>query len=181
MRNVVNGLVAGVARLWSKGCLGKGAVVFGALIILGICSAILGGGNRGAQTGQTPGQQAPTAAPQLAAVVPTEPPAPTDAPRPTRAPKPTATTAPTDTPEPTKPPAQATAAPEVFTKPDGVPPVSKLECPPNYPIKGNVNSKGEHIYHLPHGDSSYSRTTPVRCYATAADAEGAGYRAPKNN
>jgi len=166
MRSVLNG----IARLWSKGCLGKGAVVFGALVILGMCSAILGGGNRNAQTTQTPAQQAPTAAPQLAASGATEPPAPTDAPRPTATPKPTQTLVPTFTPEPT-----------ITVKPhnvNGVPPLNKDNCPPDYPVKGNIGSNGK-IYHVK-GASSYGGTDPEICFATAADAEAAGFRRPAN-
>ncbi len=45
-------------------------------------------------------------------------------------------------------------------------------CPSTHPIKGNASSK---IYHL-RGDDYYSRTTPEDCFATEADAQGAGYR-----
>lgn len=51
-------------------------------------------------------------------------------------------------------------------------------CPTGYPIKGNIRSDGVKIYHPP-GDPSYERTRPERCFATAADAEAAGFRAPR--
>jgi hypothetical protein len=51
------------------------------------------------------------------------------------------------------------------------------DCPADSPVKGNINRKGEHIYHVP-GDSSYSRTKPEECFASASDAAAAGYRAP---
>ncbi len=50
-------------------------------------------------------------------------------------------------------------------------------CPADSPVKGNINRKGEHIYHVP-GDSSYSRTKPEECFASASDAAAAGYRSP---
>jgi hypothetical protein len=46
------------------------------------------------------------------------------------------------------------------------------------PVKGNIGSNGN-IYHMP-GWRSYNQTKPERCFATAADAEAAGVRAPKN-
>ncbi|MFN8591717.1 MAG: hypothetical protein U0031_09690 [Thermomicrobiales bacterium] len=45
-------------------------------------------------------------------------------------------------------------------------------CPEAYPIKGNASS---HIYHEP-GQSSYAVTIPEFCFASAAEAEAAGYR-----
>ena len=51
-----------------------------------------------------------------------------------------------------------------------------VECPPGYPIKGNASSQ---IFHEPAG-ASYDRTIPELCFATAADAEAAGYRAAKS-
>jgi NAD(P) transhydrogenase subunit alpha len=50
------------------------------------------------------------------------------------------------------------------------------DCPPDYPIKGNASSQ---IYHEP-GGGSYEQTIPEFCFATAADAEAAGYRAARN-
>ncbi|MGZ0220635.1 MAG: sunset domain-containing protein [Acidimicrobiales bacterium] len=48
-------------------------------------------------------------------------------------------------------------------------------CPVSHPIKGNDGSK---IFHVP-GGSSYDRTAPERCYASAEDAEADGYRQAK--
>ena len=49
------------------------------------------------------------------------------------------------------------------------------ECPTDYPIKGNAGSM---IYHAP-GRASYQATISEWCFATAEDAENAGFRAPK--
>lgn len=49
-------------------------------------------------------------------------------------------------------------------------------CPEGYPVKGNLSSSGERIYHVP-GGQAYQRTDPEACFATAADAQAAGYRA----
>lgn len=48
-------------------------------------------------------------------------------------------------------------------------------CPVAAPIK--VSKSG--IYHQPSGDSSYARTKAVNCFASAAAAQAAGYRAPR--
>ncbi|HEV8601488.1 MAG TPA: hypothetical protein VGQ87_02710 [Patescibacteria group bacterium] len=42
-------------------------------------------------------------------------------------------------------------------------------------IKGNINSKGEKIYHMP-GGSFYDRTNPEQCFVTEAEAKAAGFR-----
>lgn len=42
-------------------------------------------------------------------------------------------------------------------------------------IKGNINSKGDRIYHMPNG-SFYNRTDPEVCFATEAEAKSAGFR-----
>lgn len=47
-------------------------------------------------------------------------------------------------------------------------------CPASAPVK--VSRSG--VYHLPTGDSNYGRTKAVNCFATAAAAQAAGYRAP---
>jgi NAD(P) transhydrogenase subunit alpha len=47
------------------------------------------------------------------------------------------------------------------------------ECPAAFPIKGNADSG---IYHEPES-STYARTIPELCFATADDAEAAGFRA----
>ena len=49
------------------------------------------------------------------------------------------------------------------------------DCPEGYAVKGNASSR---IYHVP-GGNSYGRTIPEICFATAEDAETAGFRAAK--
>lgn len=51
-------------------------------------------------------------------------------------------------------------------------------CPPERPIKGNINRDGERIYHAP-DSPSYGGVIPERCFASAAEAEAAGFRAPR--
>ncbi len=53
-----------------------------------------------------------------------------------------------------------------------VAPISEDDCPPNAPIKGNQSG----LYHVPDG-AYYDVTNPEECFATAADAEAAGYEA----
>jgi hypothetical protein len=50
-------------------------------------------------------------------------------------------------------------------------------CLSEYPIKGNINSRGEYIYHRPTGQF-YSRTNAKVCFATESDAQNAGFRPP---
>lgn len=45
-------------------------------------------------------------------------------------------------------------------------------------IKGNRNSKGERIYHLP-GGQYYHRVTPVETFSSEEEAQGKGYRKSK--
>lgn len=47
-----------------------------------------------------------------------------------------------------------------------------------YPIKANVNSKGEKIYHTPQGRLYYS-VKPVDYFKSEKQAEKAGYRKSK--
>ena len=54
-------------------------------------------------------------------------------------------------------------------------PAGTRDCPPDYPIKGNEPTK---IYHVP-GSALYDRTGPEVCFRTVADAEAAGFDAPK--
>ena len=49
------------------------------------------------------------------------------------------------------------------------------DCPPDYPIKGNADSR---IYHRP-GDASYAATIAELCFASAEDAEAEGFRPRK--
>jgi len=46
-------------------------------------------------------------------------------------------------------------------------------------IKGNVNRDGEKIYHMP-GDPAYERTKAEQMFATAEEAEAAGFRRAGN-
>ena len=63
-----------------------------------------------------------------------------------------------------------------------VPPLDVNNCPDTHPIKGNKSGRqasrpADPIYHVP--DSRYYLATdPEECFATAEDAEAAGYRAP---
>lgn len=58
-------------------------------------------------------------------------------------------------------------------------PVSQPATPPEGKlIKGNINAKGEKIYHVP-GSANYDRTNPEEWFATEEEAQEAGYRAPK--
>ncbi len=45
-------------------------------------------------------------------------------------------------------------------------------------IKGNINRKGEKIYHVP-GGQFYNKTIPERWFFTEADAQAAGFRRAK--
>lgn len=60
----------------------------------------------------------------------------------------------------------------------GAVPSTGSACPANAPIKGNINNKGEKIYHRP-GQQAYEKTKPEACYATPAAAEADGFRAAK--
>lgn len=51
----------------------------------------------------------------------------------------------------------------------------QTSCPPEFPIKGNANSR---IYHVP-GSRMYDPTIPEICFATEEAAVARGYRAPK--
>ena len=54
------------------------------------------------------------------------------------------------------------------------PPNPDGSCPPSAPVK--VSKSG--IYHIP-GERDYAKTHAQSCFASAQDAEAAGYRAPK--
>lgn len=58
-------------------------------------------------------------------------------------------------------------------EPAVVPPT--VEATPECVVKGNINARGEKIYHLP-GDPNYVRTKAEECFPDAASAEAAGYR-----
>jgi micrococcal nuclease len=59
---------------------------------------------------------------------------------------------------------------------DGTATPSRHDCPGSLPIKGNINSRGDRIYHTP-DSPSYAQVVPEQCFATPADAEAAGFRA----
>lgn len=59
---------------------------------------------------------------------------------------------------------------------NSVPGTGTAACPDGYPVKGNASSR---IFHLP-GESSYDRTVPEICFATAEDATAAGFRPRKH-
>jgi hypothetical protein len=49
------------------------------------------------------------------------------------------------------------------------------DAEPERRVKGNVRHDGEKIYHLP-GDPAYERTNAEQTFATAEEAEAAGFR-----
>lgn len=51
-------------------------------------------------------------------------------------------------------------------------------CPGNAPIKGNINNKGESIYHEAKS-SGYKAVKAEICFKDVATAQKAGFRAPK--
>ncbi len=63
---------------------------------------------------------------------------------------------------------------EPATQP-GVDPISVDDCPADAPIKGNISEDDEQIFHQA-SDDFYDRTNPEICFATAADAEAAGFQ-----
>lgn len=66
-------------------------------------------------------------------------------------------------------------APASVGQPAGAVAPSGWSCPASSPIKGNQGSNGK-IYHVP-GGAYYEKTNPEECFATAAAAQAAGYRA----
>lgn len=54
-------------------------------------------------------------------------------------------------------------------------PVQAVSAPSTGKIKGNINSKGEKIYHVP-GGQFYDQTDPEEWFSTIEEAEAAGYR-----
>ena len=88
--------------------------------------------------------------------------------------KPPPRAAPQSTPSPEPQSEEGTVATPL---PEGqfVPSDGAHDCPPEFPIKGNANSR---IYHLP-GGGSYNATIPNICFASEEAAEAAGFRPPK--
>jgi len=54
-------------------------------------------------------------------------------------------------------------------------PVDRFPCPEDLPIKGNLRTSGERIYHVPSGQY-YGVTNPHECFSTEEQARAAGYR-----
>lgn len=52
------------------------------------------------------------------------------------------------------------------------------DCPSSVPVKGNLNKKGNKIYHEAK-ESGYQQVKPEICFADVATAQKAGFRAPK--
>ena len=196
---IVSGFLSAIGRLWARGCLGKGIVIFCVLLVLGMCGSILGGNRTPPPTAPAPTIAAAAAAPTAEPLASPEPTETIDAPTaevlaslatdapapiaaiespteaPAAAPAPTAELATeppqvADSPVPAAAPAQSGAAPQ------------GSDCPADHPVKGNIvdrgANKGEKIYHVP-GSSSYKATKPERCFVDVAEAEAAGFRAPK--
>lgn len=120
--------------------------------------------------------------------------------KPTKTVKPTLTIWPSITPRPTRtdrPSATATQQITLTVESRSNPAIagtsvdSSSACPsgcteqqPGCAIKGNINSEGEKIYHVP-GASSYSATQidpgkGERWFCSISDAEANGWRAPRN-
>lgn len=185
------------SKKWRTGCLGL-------LILLGACMVL----SRFAPPSQptttarqapalplvvnTPGPTATTAT--ILAItdtpLPTLPPVDlptvtlestaTPTPLPTDTLAPTEEEAPTDTPEPLP---TDTPMPLPTDTPTAAAPASN-PAPTECLIKGNVNSKGEKIYHTP-DDRDYNRTKVKpeegdQWFCTEADAQAAGFRAPNH-
>ena len=168
-------IIAPIAALWNRGCLGKTIIAGLALLIIGFCSAPFRVAQQPVQniapalaaTAVATSAPAPTVAPTKTLVptkAPTNPPAlvPTEAPQPTVAP----VVQPTSAAQPTTAVA-STAAPIVD--------VGAAPCQPGQ-IKGNRNSL---IFHAP-GQRDYAKTqNDVECFDTEAAAIAAGYRKAK--
>lgn len=73
----------------------------------------------------------------------------------------------------TEAPEPEPAAPTI--EPDWVRGDGSEDCPESHPVKAKASSM---IYYVPES-RHYSLTTPDVCFASAADAEAAGYRAPR--
>ncbi|MYL35002.1 hypothetical protein GLW08_18345 [Pontibacillus yanchengensis] len=66
-------------------------------------------------------------------------------------------------------------------QPPAVQPESESPLPievPSIPIKGNRNSRGDRIYHVP-GGQFYERVTAVETFETEEEAQQKGYRRSK--
>ena len=80
----------------------------------------------------------------------------------------------TPTPSPTTP----SAPPEETRAPTpAVAPVGAGRCPKGFRVKGEAYEDGVQVYHRP-GTPDYADTRAEECFASARDAEAAGYSAP---
>jgi hypothetical protein len=71
----------------------------------------------------------------------------------------------------------ATTPPEAPPVPAGaVHSGGQVDCPPEFPVKGNAQSK---IYHTPHS-RVYAQTIAEYCFASVEAAEAAGFHAPRH-
>lgn len=52
---------------------------------------------------------------------------------------------------------------------------SRSGCPSSHPVKGNINARGERIFHVT-GQQFYDATNPEECFATPAEARERGFR-----
>ena len=185
-----------VGKRWRSGCVGKLYVTgMGILLSICLCSGL---------AALVPSRAPATRTQPIIAITPTvadtaEPTATATAEPATDTPAPTDTPIPTDTPAPTQPP---TAPPPTNTPrpvapvvvPPVVPPVrsggavNPFTCiggcttapDPSCNIKGNVNSRGERIYHTP-ALRDYDRTNVRpeegdRWFCTEEEARAAGFR-----
>ena len=59
---------------------------------------------------------------------------------------------------------------------DAVRPSEGRDCPPGFPVKGNLPSR---VFHSP-GQANYDRTTPEVCFANEAAARDAGFRSARS-
>jgi hypothetical protein len=91
-------------------------------------------------------------------------------PRVEEAPKPKRTRKPKPVAEPVEPPAEAPIIDPDWVRGDGTD-----ECPATHPVKAKATSM---IYYVPES-GHYGLTIPDVCFASPADAEAAGYRAPR--
>lgn len=80
----------------------------------------------------------------------------------------------TNTPKPNKSASKTlpAEAEKLGVKPQGT------NCPSNAPIKGNINNKGNKIYHEAK-EANYKQVKPEICFADVATAQKAGFRSPK--
>jgi hypothetical protein len=71
-----------------------------------------------------------------------------------------------------------TASAAVSQEKAGVAPIDAVRCPADHPIKGYASkqSDGIGVFYTPES-SVYERAKAERCFATEAEARGAGYRA----